>query len=134
MQGKKKLLYAGRRNFLQLIMGSSFLVLTKPAPASKDITANEITGFARMFCENPGSRWLGHFWMEKSSCNVCIERHVEDLCIRLQKIPGARADKIESLFKQAIRDDFQQAMVVNIDGWILSKTEVELYALSARLV
>jgi hypothetical protein len=69
------------------------------------------------------------------------ERNVKQLLARFGEANGdivsvaTSTDRgtLRRLLRQRIRDDFSRGQTINIDGWVLSATEVRLCALTARL-
>jgi hypothetical protein len=55
-------------------------------------------------------------------------RLLEELDLRAA---GTDRERIRSLVGERQRDDFASGRVVEVNGWILSQTEVRLYALAA---
>lgn len=135
-------LQASRRNFLRLLLGLSGLVLMHPITTllkfgktgQSEILAGKLANFFRdkKSATVIGLEYLRSYPAERD-VGLLLDRIFSTRSKLRSEIAGAVTDRHRRVLAMQTREDFECGRVVEVQGWILSLTEVRLCALVALL-
>ena len=131
-----------RRAWLKSVTASvaGFFLFQIRLPASAGIApgpygAGISQHLARLFRNYEGVTAVGKKYL------ACIPFETDAEKLAQQALPGAENtamgagevgyDQFKAVVHSRVRDDFRQGRVINLDGWVLSETEVRLCSLLA---
>jgi hypothetical protein len=126
-----------RREFILAVLGACGTAPLFDAPALQaqaaeaQLPARARIAAARYLGAAAPARVLGEAFMASLTLDVTVENVGEVARDTLVAIQAARTPAAAvKVLQQAVRDDFREGRTVHLHGWVLSRTELELCALS----
>lgn len=95
-----------------------------------------VSALAGLVSDRRGVRRIGFAYLRDHPLEADTDRLVSGLfpdpwACRLVKQNHSRPDELRRYLKRRIREDFEAGATVNLEGWILSRTECRVCALVA---
>jgi hypothetical protein len=88
-----------------------------------------------LFDHRDSARALGRAFLARAPTDAAAGELVDRIATRVPRgrstLEGADDRELRALLADAVTADFEALRVVDVDGWILSATEADLYALAA---
>lgn len=128
-----------RRNFVQRLIvlgvaGSVFPVRVFAAWPGRDTTEYLAAKLKSIVKNTQSARIIGREYLSMAPEEATRQRLVALICItdeHYRRLARARNRTLKKFVLELQQEDFANGRTVNVRGWILSKTEVRLYALAA---
>jgi hypothetical protein len=121
MRGK---LFLGRRGGMRALLAGSLLVLTRGTWAA-GVRDDRRRALSSLFSALPSARAIGAAYLRSCPADGL---DAETLATALPT--GLNVTELRSAIAAGVRDDFANARVVTVDGWMLAVTEARLCALA----
>lgn len=109
-----------RRRFMVTLGGALLALASGRVPGARAATRIRNTAALDQLLASPSVKVLGEACLQVRACERAARRLAAD-----GNVPQG------SELAQRIRDEFERGDVVNVDGWILSRTEATVYAWAA---
>ena len=137
-----------KRSFLRLLaafaaMGESLIGArpgkAMPAPASRDRAA----ALRHLFSQPANAAAVGRRYLQQCPGEADADRLIGvlemQIGVQAAAVPGTAVPSLAEagsgpLLRAAVRQDFAQGNIVELDGWILARSELRLCALAALLL
>ena len=126
-----------RRDFLLSVLGACGTARIFDAPAlraqalERQLPARAGTVAARYLGNAASARVVGEAFMAHLKLDVTTENIREAARDALEAIQAARTpDAALKVLQQAVRRDFREGRVIHLQGWVVSRTELEVCALT----
>jgi hypothetical protein len=129
-----------RRRLLGGIVGLSIWMLLKPLwalrPAAPDVADGLAAKLASVFSDKESASFVGRACLPHLSapgdCRQLAERIGMSQSSSRAALAQADGPALRQLLAEQQRHDFAAGRVINVQGWILSETEAQLYAFAAQ--
>jgi hypothetical protein len=134
--------YCTRRGFLRALLGVGFFVFTRPAhfPGRVDAAPAHdplALRLANVFGRKESARVVGREYLrsvpQEADAGILVDLLCSCRAQGYREFSQAQGAELRELLRLQQREDFERGCVVNLQGWILSQTEVRLCALAAIL-
>ena len=130
-----------RRNFIKqfVLVCSSISLLSSCDYISKPNIDELGVLLTKLLRHHPSAAWLGkrysqtHQDLNSLTANKLIKNILTKIDLRLEDLSDSDLQNIKQLVTTQIREDFANANVVAVDGWLLSQIEADLCALVYKL-
>lgn len=127
-----------RRGFLRFLLvlgavGSVTPLRALAGPGRTDVTSLLALKLRRQLNNKHSAKVIGREYLTQIPDEASVEKLVALICKRGENYSGLlQADdaSLRKMIQDRQRDDFANGRTVRIKGWILSQTEVRLYALA----
>lgn len=117
------------------VLGSMGLTTLRPWRALVRFAApSEAARLMGLFAHPESARVLGMRYLETTGKDASASRRLERLSRRLSvqlSIQKLDDEELRARLLSSIRSDFESGRVVDLDGWVISSTEADLYAIAA---
>lgn len=123
-----------RRQLLKLFVCGGFTSVIGIKTAGATLKQHQLLDLAKLLSKQGSVKRIGNQYISSLTRRISVEEYVQLLEERIHRNGNNQFLTIENLIDSAIREDFLEGVVCDVNGWKLSRTEVHLYALSALIV
>ena len=128
-----------RRRFLQMALGAGGVVAVaglRPWRALVRVTNQSLGArFAGLLSQPASAGLVGREYLHQPAAERNVQTLVDAIAERLpgggDAAAGATASELRELVASAVSRDFDEGVVVRLQGWVVSRTEARLCALAA---
>ena len=121
-----------RRQFLTTLLTGCIFFKTAHYRET-DITTALIDKLAALFTQHDAIAALGKYYKTATNVSTEITTLLSYLNLSEKQLVDMPADTLKQHLKTTIAQDFEQEQVVSLNGWVLSRTELQLYHVLSRV-